>query len=60
VNSQPFFVLKSGNAEEIGMSETYSSDSFYRKAMEAGCDDLINKPFDFDKLQPVLEQYLAQ
>jgi CheY-like chemotaxis protein len=39
---------------------TAYGNSFYRKAMEAGCDDLINKPLDFDKLQPVLEQYLAQ
>jgi CheY-like chemotaxis protein len=39
---------------------TAYGNSFYRKAIEAGCDDLINKPLDFDKLQPVLEQYLAR
>ena len=33
--------------------------SYYRQAIEAGCDDLINKPLDFDNLQPILEQYLA-
>jgi CheY-like chemotaxis protein len=33
--------------------------SYYRQAMEAGCDDLINKPLDFDNLQPILEQYLG-
>ena len=38
---------------------TAYGNSYYRKAIEAGCDDLINKPLDFDKLQPVLEQYLA-
>ena len=38
---------------------TAYGNSYYRRAMEAGCDDLINKPLDFDKLQPVLEQYLA-
>ncbi len=34
--------------------------SYYRQAIEAGCDDLINKPLDFDNLQPILEQYLTQ
>jgi CheY-like chemotaxis protein len=38
---------------------TAYGNSYYRRAIEAGCDDLINKPLDFDKLQPVLEQYLA-
>lgn len=33
--------------------------SYYRQAIEAGCDDLINKPLDFDNLQPILEQYLS-
>lgn len=33
--------------------------SFYRQAMEAGCDDLINKPLDFDTLEPLLNRYLA-
>ena len=33
--------------------------SYYRRAIEAGCDDLINKPLDFDKLEPILEQYLS-
>lgn len=33
--------------------------SYYRQAIEAGCDDLINKPLDFNNLQPILEQYLA-
>lgn len=33
--------------------------SYYRQAIEAGCDDLINKPLDFDNLQPILEQYLT-
>lgn len=38
---------------------TAYDDSYYRKAIEAGCDDLINKPLDFDNLEPVLKQYLA-
>lgn len=32
---------------------------FFNRAIEAGCDDLISKPVDFDTLQPVIEQYLS-
>lgn len=38
---------------------TAYGNSYYRQAIEAGCDDLINKPLDFDKLEPILEQYLS-
>ena len=38
---------------------TAYGESYYRQAMEAGCDDLINKPLDFDTLEPVLNQYLG-
>lgn len=37
---------------------TAHGQSFYRLALEAGCDDLINKPLDFATLEPVLKQYL--
>lgn len=33
--------------------------SYYDKAIAAGCNDLIDKPIDFDMLQPVLNQYLS-
>ncbi|MGI8494329.1 MAG: response regulator [Pyrinomonadaceae bacterium] len=32
--------------------------SFYKKAIEAGCNDLIDKPVDFDTLEPILNHYL--
>lgn len=38
---------------------TAYGESYYKQAMEAGCDDLINKPLDFDTLEPVLNQYLG-
>lgn len=38
---------------------TAYGESYYRQAIEAGCDDLINKPLDFDKLEPFLNQYLG-
>jgi CheY-like chemotaxis protein len=37
---------------------TAHGQSYYRLALEAGCDDLINKPLDFATLEPVLNQYL--
>ena len=37
---------------------TAHGQSFYKQAIEAGCDDLINKPLDFNMLEPVLHQYL--
>jgi CheY-like chemotaxis protein len=34
--------------------------SYYRMAIEAGCDDLINKPVDQAILKSILSQYLSQ
>jgi CheY-like chemotaxis protein len=33
--------------------------TYYSKAIEAGCDDLIDKPIDFDTLEPILKGYLS-
>ena len=33
--------------------------SFYKQAIEAGCNDLINKPLDPSILEPMLDQYLG-
>ena len=33
--------------------------SYYRQAIEAGCDDLINQPLDFDNLLHILVQYFS-
>jgi CheY-like chemotaxis protein len=38
---------------------TAYGQSYYRQAMEAGCDDLINKPLDPNVLKPILNQYLS-
>lgn len=32
---------------------------FYERAIEAGCNNLISKPVDFDALQPIIKRYLA-
>jgi len=33
--------------------------NYYSKAIEAGCNDLIDKPVDFDSLEPILRSYLS-
>jgi two-component system response regulator HydG len=38
---------------------TAYGNSYYRRAIEAGCDDLINKPLDFNNLEPIINQYLS-
>jgi uncharacterized protein YegP (UPF0339 family) len=50
-NGQPFFVLKAGNGETIGKSETYSSESAMnngiaavkKAAADAKVEDLTGK-----------------
>src|SRR5688500_777414 len=37
---------------------TAYADSFWKQATEAGCDKIIAKPIEFDKLKPLLNQYL--
>ena len=32
--------------------------SYLEQAIEAGCNDLITKPLDFDVLHPLIEKYL--
>jgi len=32
---------------------------YYSKAIAAGCNDLIDKPVDFDALEPILRSYLS-
>jgi two-component system cell cycle response regulator DivK len=39
---------------------TAHGKQFYQRAIDAGCNDLIEKPVDFDHLEPILNQYLSQ
>jgi CheY-like chemotaxis protein len=32
---------------------------YYKQAMEAGCDGLIDKPVDFEILEPVINKYIG-
>lgn len=33
---------------------------YYKKAIEAGCNELIDKPVDFESLEPVISHYLEK
>ena len=37
---------------------TASGQFIYQQAMDAGCNDLIDKPIDIDKLELILKKYL--
>lgn len=53
-------IRKFNTAAEIPIiAVTAFGKSFHKKAMEAGCNDLIDKPIDFDILEPILNQYLS-
>lgn len=39
---------------------TASGQFIYQQAIEAGCNDLILKPFDVDTLQPIIEYHLKE
>jgi CheY-like chemotaxis protein len=38
---------------------TAYGNTYYTKAMRAGCTEVLNKPLDFGSLEPFLSQYLA-
>ncbi|MDQ3042081.1 MAG: response regulator [Acidobacteriota bacterium] len=48
-----------GTAKIPIIAVTAHGNQFYKSAIEAGCNDLISKPIDFNTLQPVIEQYMA-
>lgn len=38
---------------------TAFSDTFYEEALEIGCNELVTKPFDPNKLELIIEKYLS-
>ena len=52
-----FVFKKDANVPIIAV--TAFGKTYYDRAIAAGCNDLIDKPIDFDMLEPILHQYLA-
>jgi CheY-like chemotaxis protein len=50
--------LKTGAKIPI-IAVTAHGKQFYEKAIEAGCNDVVSKPIDFDSFEPILKQYLG-
>lgn len=48
-----------GTAKIPIIAVTAFGKQFYERAMEAGCNDLIKKPVDLDKLEPLLHRYIG-
>jgi two-component system, cell cycle response regulator DivK len=38
---------------------TAYGNTCHKSAIEAGCDEVVNKPLDFENLKPLLNHYLA-
>ena len=52
-------IRKLDGASEIPIiAVTAFGNQYYERAIEAGCNTLINKPVDFDNLKFILNQYL--
>jgi CheY-like chemotaxis protein len=51
--------FKQGAAVPI-IAVTAHGKMLYKKAIEAGCNDLIEKPIDFEQFETVLNQYLDE
>ena len=41
------------------LAVTANGKTYSKQAMEAGCNMMIQKPVDFDTLQPIIELYLS-
>ena len=38
---------------------TAYGNSYFHKSLQAGCTEMVDKPLDYNKLEPLLEKYLA-
>lgn len=49
-----------GNSSDLPIiAVTAFGKFYYKQAIEAGCNELIDKPVDFDTIESVLNNYLA-
>ena len=48
-----------GGSDVPIIAVTAFGKSCYEEAIEAGCNDLIGKPIDFDAFEPLVQNYLS-
>ena len=48
----------SGCSETPIVAVTAFGQAYRERALKAGCDDLIDKPLDFENLEPIVRRYL--
>ena len=54
-------IRHSHNSDEMPIiALTAHGGDFYRKAIRAGCDEVVNKPLEFKALPSLLKQYLRE
>ena len=51
--------LEEGSSQLPIIAITAFGKFYYKQAMEAGCNELINKPVDFDTIESILNNYLS-
>jgi CheY-like chemotaxis protein len=53
-------IIRDLGEDKVPILAVTAYDTLYQqRAIEAGCDDVIPKPVDFERLKPLLGQYLA-
>ena len=52
--------LEAGGENIPIIAVTAFGNLYYKKAIEAGCNELIEKPVDFDSIEPVIHHYLEE
>jgi CheY-like chemotaxis protein len=51
--------LEKGGEKVPIIAVTAFGKMYHQRAIEAGCNDLIDKPVDFDSLEAVIDQYIG-
>jgi CheY-like chemotaxis protein len=51
-------IRQSEDFENVPIVALTAYDTYHEKAIKAGCNEVIQKPLDYNRLEPLLNQYL--
>ena len=51
-------IRETEDTKQIPIIALTAFDNYHEKAIEAGCNEVIKKPLDFQRLEPIFDQYL--